>query len=263
MKIETTLSRRRLLASVSAVAAAGVPSVASALVAHSTGAAASSDADAHLLALVDEYFAANAEYDRLWAAWKEAHSKHEASHPMPDPLLVRPEDEALGIQTSDRRHYAAEEMMREGGLTVSKKEQIKPSHYDHISVADLREPKWLTVTKLDFPPDVGPWYAGGFIGTRYVIPSPQARARADEIIAAYDEWRRASEMPESPEDDTLEATVEELNDLCREIESTPAMTFAGLVAKARVAIECEEDGEEAWSFAEELVDFAASQAAAG
>jgi hypothetical protein len=38
-----------------------------------------------------------------------------------------------------------------------------------------------------------------------------------------------------------------------------AATFAGLVAKARVAIECE---EEAWSFAEELVDFAASRAAA-
>jgi hypothetical protein len=226
----TNLSRRRLLASsmpALATAAAMAPAAASALVAHSTGDAASSEADAHLLALVDEYFAANAEYDRLWAAWKEAHSKHEASHPMPDTLLVRPEDEALGIQTSARRHYAAEEMMREGGLTVSKEEQIKPSHYDHMSVAALREPKWLTVTKLDFPPDVGPWYAGGIVGTRYVIPSPQARARADEIIAAYDEWRRASESPESPEDDTLEATVEELNELRNEIEDTPALTFAG------------------------------------
>jgi hypothetical protein len=233
------------------------PAASTALVAHSAGAAASSEVDAHLLALVDEYFAANAEYDRLWAAWKEAHSKHEASHPMPDQLLVRPEDEALGIQTSAGRHYAAEEMMREGGLTIPKNEQIKPSHYDHMSVGDLREPKWLTVTKLDFPPDVGPWYAGGIIGTRYVVPSQQARARANEIIAAYDEWRRASERPESPEDDTLDATVEELNELRNEIEDTPALTFAGLVAKARVAIEREEDGEEAWSFAEEIVDMAA------
>jgi len=76
-------------------------------------------------------------------------------------------------------------------------------------------------------------------------------------MAAYDEWRKASKRPKSPEDDTLEATVEELNDLCREIESTPAMTFAGLVAKARAAIEREKDGEEAWSFAEEIVDMAA------
>jgi hypothetical protein len=100
-----TFTRRRLLASMPAAAAAMAPAAASALVAHSTGAAASSDADAHLLTLVDEYFAANAEYDRLWAAWKEAHSKHEASHPMPDTLLVRPEDSST--QRSPRRSGAS------------------------------------------------------------------------------------------------------------------------------------------------------------
>jgi hypothetical protein len=254
----TNLSRRRLLAGVPAVAAVGVPSVATAL-----GGLATGD-DAKLLALVDKYFADDAEYDRLSAAETELSTKHYASVPTPDVLRVRPEDEALGIQTSASLHYAHEEMLREGGLTVPKTEQIKPSHYDHMSVADLRKPKWLTITKLDFPPDVGPWYAGGFVGTRYVEPSPAARARADEIIAAYDEWNKAREMPESVAlaNDDLEAAVEELNELRNEIEDTPALTFAGLVAKARVAIKREEEGEEAWSFAKEIVNIAALQAAA-
>jgi hypothetical protein len=257
----TTLSRRRLLAGAPAVAAAGVPSVATALCGLPTSTAASSDADAHLLALVDKYFADDAEYERLSAAETELSTKHYASVPTPDVLRVRPEDEALGIQTFAGLHYAHEEMMRESGLSVSKTERRILEEYDHLSIGMLREPKWPTVTKLDFPPGVGPWYAGGFVGTRYVEPSPAARARADEIIAAYDEWNKAREMPESANDD-LEAAVEELNELRDEIEDTPALTLAGLVAKARVAIKREEDGEEAWSFAEELVNIAASQAAA-
>jgi hypothetical protein len=73
MKTDTTLSRRRLLAGVPAVAAVGVPSVATAL-----GGLAAGD-DAKLLALAPELEAVDAEYARVcaapdaeWDAWEAA-----------------------------------------------------------------------------------------------------------------------------------------------------------------------------------------------
>jgi hypothetical protein len=260
MKTDTTLSRRRLLVGVPAVAAAGVPSVATAL-----GGLVIGD-DAKLLALVDEYFAADAEYDRLSAAETELSTKHYASVPTPDALRVRPEDETLGILTSDQRYRFAEEIIAKTVPSAPKTQRPPPDTYDHMSVDGLRKPKWPVVIKLDFPPDIEPWSAGGFVGTRYVEPSPAARKRADEIIAAYDDWTKACELPESSAMayDAAEAALNDVNDLLSEIEDEPALTFASLAAKTRVALAEfkpeENDGPTLiWSVVEDLAAIAEAQ----
>jgi hypothetical protein len=55
-----------------------------------------------------------------------------------------------------------------------------------IDVDPLREVKWLISSKSEADDEVT-------VSLRKVTPSPAARARADEIIAAYDDWQSRSE----------------------------------------------------------------------
>lgn len=67
-------------------------------------------------------------------------------------------------------------------------------------------------------------------------PSAEARARADEIIAAFDKWKKERE----PRD--FKKTEREANKAFKafariqdEVDATPAQTIEGLMAKVRCA----------------------------
>jgi hypothetical protein len=53
--------------------------------------------DTALLQLFDEYMSTVAEHQRVYGLYKRGQAKHQAKHPMPEVLLVRPEDAELGL----------------------------------------------------------------------------------------------------------------------------------------------------------------------
>ena len=68
-------------------------------------------------------------------------------------------------------------------------------------------------------------------------PSPELRARAEQIVAAYDQWKAAGERPAGYDDAVRK--MEEAEELYRDLEATIAETRAatveGLFAKVRCA----------------------------
>jgi hypothetical protein len=73
---------------------------------------------------------------------------------------------------------------------------------------------------------------------QYVTPSPEARARADEIVAAFDQWEVAKlKRPRGyrtakrayGKAERLESRLE------KKVHSLPATTIEGMTAKARCA----------------------------
>jgi hypothetical protein len=68
-------------------------------------------------------------------------------------------------------------------------------------------------------------------------PWPEAQARADEIVAAYDAWNEYSE-PITAADEAWETEINAIHDamgpICHEICTTPARTREGLHVKFRV-----------------------------
>jgi hypothetical protein len=125
--------------------------------------------DAALLQLVDQYLAARAEYQRLDAIIDRAYRKLWAENPRPDVLLMRPEDEALGL-------YAAP-----AGCT-------RPANWDFPYLVErLRNLKCRVMEQVQSPEGME-FYFGDGQAVRYIQPTAAARARAAEIIEAYDEW---------------------------------------------------------------------------
>jgi hypothetical protein len=226
MKIDSTLSRRRLLASVPAVAAAGVPVAATAFGGLAMGATA--NPDAALIKLVEEWFAAKVEERRLREArdvqeeiWFEQHRKARRTLPA---LRIRSEDAALGIPPD-----------RAAALTAAE---------FYTGVEHLRYEEW--------PHDIDE--------TTYITPSPEACARADEIIAAFEEWQRKCEPPHRAyhvAGREHEAAVDHTCKLLAKILKTPARSLAGLAAKARIVVEDDDGTDEvcdyARSFARDLL----------
>jgi hypothetical protein len=237
----TILSRRRMLAgfalalpaatvAASAAAAMLAPAADTPLSGLATG-VAPSNPDAALLKLVDEYFAALAEQDRL----DEAHTPFEEKwfaqkkRPMPDALRVRPEDGDLGIP-----------------------EPFEGSYYHGRSVADLNSETWC---RCDVIKKEG---NERILRSYYVTPTPAARARADEIINSWRRWEKKSERrPRGMRavERARNATIDRVLKLEWQIESTPAQSLAGMAAKARIvgAHGMDPRGEMAESLARDLL----------
>jgi hypothetical protein len=234
--MKTELSRRRLLALVPAVAAATVPTTATTLAglaaAVPTPVAASpspipdmpadtpaDNPDAELIKLVDEWFAAYEEGERLGKVFSSFEEKvfslrrereRRSELAVPDAIRVRSSDVDLGIQ--------------------------KPSHgrgvytLADVAEADLRSDRWFRVTKRGDDDDL-------VIRMWRVTPSPAARARADEIIQAFDKLdKKHDRKPRGYR--AAEREFHSATDRSAEIEDriqeTPALTLAGLTAKARM-----------------------------
>src|SRR5262249_18059753 len=98
-------SRRGLLLGLMAAAAVpAAPAIAKAVAAPAmavpaVGASveAGPSPDAALLQLFDDYMSTNTEYWRVYGLYKRGWAKHQAKHPMPQAMLVRPEDAELGL----------------------------------------------------------------------------------------------------------------------------------------------------------------------
>src|SRR6266481_9664759 len=167
--LTATLSRRRLLGAVLATAAIAAPVVATAL--PGLPVAVTADPDADLIRLVEEWFAARDEEKRLYKLFtphEEAHfeKKHKLEAQIPDALRVRPDDVEIGIP----------DLRAKDGLYTRR---------DDVNL--LRDDKWL-YSNGDRTESDG---VEQFIWRSWwAAPSPAARARADEIIAASDKWQR-------------------------------------------------------------------------
>ena len=78
--------------------------------------------------------------------------------------------------------------------SYSQEPNISREHYGGFEVSQLRKSTCWIPVKLDLPPGFKPYIVAGIVGVREVEPSPAARARADEIIAAWEQYR--AEWPE-------------------------------------------------------------------
>jgi hypothetical protein len=135
----------------------------------------------------------------------------------PAGMEIRSGDAALGIPQPDQTG-----------------EFIRRGFYDETAVARLRRPKWI-----DQDASTSCEHENQHVVTiRYVTPSTEARARADEIVAAFDEWevekekkprgyRAAKRAYDKAE--RLETSLEQ------KIQAIQATTIEGMIAKARCA----------------------------
>jgi hypothetical protein len=232
-------SRRALLFGIAAVGAVASPAVASAMLeppmapavelplSAPAPATATPSPDAALLQLFDEYMATVEEYQRVYGLYESGQAKHQERYPMPDVLRVRPEDAELELPDNNGMY---------DGLFFSRS---SGEDYDVRWVDVLRRPKWKRLIEIT-PPGGEPICHYAFFD-----PSSAARARADEIVAAYDKWqakywRYPRELRSiGRQADRLSKQKDKLR---AKIDRTRAHTIAGLAVKAQVAaIEGEED----------------------
>jgi hypothetical protein len=176
-------------------------------------------ADLELVDLANQLVAAEAEFCRLNQIVDQMDGVRFAVTP-PDNLKVRASDAGLGIPKPDE----SSERHRPNGFEF----------YDACEVEKLRKSKWTDEErsgKID--------HDDGFTVTvRYKQPSPEARARADEIIAAYDKWLKSTDR--KPRGyraarrayNNAEKRARELESQIHEIRAT---TVTGMIAKARCA----------------------------
>jgi hypothetical protein len=227
-------SRRALLFGIAAVGAVASPAVAAAMLEPPMApaieaplsvpapATATPSPDAKLLQLFDEYISTVEEHRRVYGLYKHGRTKHQAKYPMPEVMLVRPEDDELGLPD-------------------------KPgdgSSYEWC-IQELKRAEWPVYDTVDAPEGMRFWYEGGGEVFRREPPCAAARARADEIIAAHGRWH-TKYWREPRELRSLERQADRASKrkdkLRANIDRTRARTVAGLAAKAQVAaIEGEED----------------------
>lgn len=173
---------------------------------------ANSCADAELVSLADQLVSAAAESRRLNSI-VDAMDGERWDVPPPAALNVRAEDEQLGIP----------EPINDRGDRIDS--------YT-VGVSRLCHEKWAVASKTDHDD-------GGYsVTVRQFTPSPEARRRADEIVAAFDQWEAAKDKKPRgyktakrayEKAERIESRLEQ------KIHSISATTIAGMNAKARCA----------------------------
>jgi hypothetical protein len=113
-------------------------------------------------------------------------------------------------------------------------EFIRRGFYGETAVARLRKSKWIDQDASTSCEDQDQYV----VTIRYVTPSTETRARADEIVTAYDEWKVAQEKKPRGyraakraynKAERLETSLEQ------KIHAIQATTVEGMIAKARCA----------------------------
>ena len=217
----TNLSRRAILAGAAAVPALAFPAVVA--VAAPVSAAiqpiAGRNPDAELFELVEQYIAAHAEHgrridevapfeERMWAH----HSAAEKARP--DVLRTTPADRALGLPQP----------------FLDRDENEKERFYDSRTVDNLRKEKWTVVKEANQQGQIT------IVLNPNVIPSPEARARADEIVQTFDAWfEKYNKRPRGlrAAERRCAAACSKSLALNRRIAAIRAQTLEGLIAKVR------------------------------
>jgi hypothetical protein len=252
LSVPKTTTRRAFLAGV-AIAGAASPIAASAAAAMLAPAiealpsvpaasAAGPNPDTALMQMVEDFIATHKECKRWSRVRKREYKKHEARHPMPEVLNVRPEDVELDIPDARDSLERAQERARQ----YPDDPRYRDPYYFGNAVDQMRSPTWrMAKAETTGAADEGE------TSVRYwrLQPSPAARARADEIVAAYDEWKpRFDRLPRAYSDAERKTDVPFNREqrLQRKIARTPARTLAGLAAKVKVfALTMAEDADNA------------------
>jgi hypothetical protein len=123
--------------------------------------------DAALLQLFDEYMSTVTEHRRVYGLYERRRAKQQAKHPRPEAMFIQPGDVELGLP-----------QLPEGAWSGS---------YE-IRIRELSEAEWPVIEEFEPPAGWEFRYACSGQTIRYEAPSTAARARADEIIEAYDGW---------------------------------------------------------------------------
>ncbi len=175
-------------------------------------------ADASLRALCDDYAAAHKRYCDLVSSVGDMESQFRGApkdKPLPETLYWRDHDAVLGLPMPD---------LRQG--------RPNPAWSMPIDVEGLRAARWGVGTRD------GVAGVDEVITFRTVVPSEAARARADEIIAAFDDWWFGGRKPPRGFKKALRERDRAYN--ARErieaaIAKTRASSFEGMRAKTRCA----------------------------
>lgn len=167
--------------------------------------------DAVLIDLVEQYSVAL----RKWSQLSDIHSDLEygPSKPMPDILNTRESDKKLLAEYSDLWSLHDNKHIWSVGWVVDA----------------LRKEKWPRSKTVSKP-------GRTVITTKHVAPSAGSRARADEIIAAYDDWQQTGEFPKRGYKKArreAKRAERELWAIEDQIENTRAKTTDGMMAKIR------------------------------
>jgi hypothetical protein len=216
----TTINRRQALAAGAAAALA---------VRATTPAFAAGHPDARLLELGRQFDALVAEALDAERRSSEAARMAEAQLPAkPETLRVRPEDAALSIKNEDT--WGGGDGFY--GHNTASSLRKSPRQRDRAHEPIAFEPFKHGDNFADFMGDIT-----GRIVKAMTEPWPEAQARADEIVAAYDAWNEYSE-PITAADEAWETEINAIHDamepICFEICTTPARTREGLHVKFRV-----------------------------
>lgn len=125
--------------------------------------------------------------------------------------------------------------------------------YGQSEVEKMRMEKWHRITKTMEADG-----KGCTLKALYFLPSPATRVRADEIIAAFSNWdRRSKRRPNGfcAAQRATDEAVRRYSDIEDRIFGTRAITFAGMIAKARLH-EHDGHGRFADSIAQDLLAIA-------
>jgi hypothetical protein len=173
--------------------------------------------DAELLSLAAKYVATESEQSRLCELANELEDAF-LNEGKPEALRVRPSDAELGIHAFFGR--------------------LGEDH-NYLNIDVLSWPEW------PHPDSKVEVEMGRIIADRLYEPSAEARARADEIIAANDQWYRTKGKKKPRRLVAIQRKrhqlVKLMNELDERIAEMPATTMEGMVAKARCAKAYDED----------------------
>jgi hypothetical protein len=210
-------SRRTVLAGLASAAAlpvvAAIPTAAPAMDFPVAPIAPTAPADLELVELANQLIAAAAESRRLDQIAGELSCISYRIQPFAG-MEVRSSDAELGIPLPDQT------------------DEYLCGFYGGAAVNKIRQPKWLDCKKVGEDAD------NLAMTFRNITPSAEARARADEIVAAYDEWEAAKEKKPRGFKAAIDAydKAESIETrLEQKIHSIRATTIEGMTAKARCA----------------------------
>jgi hypothetical protein len=208
-------SRRSILGAIAAAAAAVTVAGARPL---DAALAMPAVADNELIALVEQYIAAEAEHARLCEFANELEDAF-LGKGKPAALRVQPEDAELGIRAFIGR--------------------LGDDH-NSFNIDVLRNVEWphpYSTVEIGVDGSLIVSHLSPF--ERFFEPCAEARARADELIAASEQWQKTRDRKKPRRLVTAHRKRDQacgrMNELEERITETPATSIAGMIAKARCA----------------------------
>ena len=171
--------------------------------------------DAELFALLDQYLVAYKKFEDLHRVVDQMDGVRFASRKQskPETLTWREQDAELGLP-----------------LLATFDEHHEPIWDRVFDVDKLRPAIWEVASRVETDDEL-------IVSLRKMEPSPAARARADEIIAAYDDWSAGDQFPRGywkakRESDKAQNAYIRIE---RRMAKTRAKTVQGMLAKVRCA----------------------------